>query len=82
MNNRLLFGADPECASLDSNGNAIPPYWFRKVLGVPCTDDPKHPIFLQDSWWKAHEDGANFEFALRPSHNPMDLFDEIQFVRN
>lgn len=81
---KLLYGTDPECAAVyEKNGNlyALPPYFFRTKLGVPASSDPKHPVFLEGDGWKCHEDGAAFEFAVRPSHNPLELFQTVQNVR-
>lgn len=80
---KILFGADPECAALDFNGNAIPPYYFRKVLGVQVAEeDERHPVFIIGDGFKVHEDGANFEFSVRPSHNPRELYEQIQAARH
>lgn len=83
---KILFGADPECCSVyEKEGKyyALPPYIFREQLNVPVIDDrnPRHPVFLQNSDWKVHEDGANWEFAVKPSHNPLELFQTIQDAR-
>lgn len=83
----ILFGTDPECAAVylkeitmeDGTKKlvkfSIPPYYLRKVLGVPAEkQNEKHPEFLKEKNWKVIEDGANFEFTVEPSHNPADLF--------
>ena len=79
---KILFGTDPEMASVyDKDGEiyAIPPYFFREVLGVPADkENPAHPVFLKGDEWKVLEDGANWEMAIRPSHNPRELFDNAQ----
>ncbi len=78
---KLLFGADPEAEAVyKKNGvlYALPPYVFRTELGVPASDDKKHPVFLQGDGWKAHEDGANWEFAVRATHDPLELFQTMQ----
>lgn len=79
---KLLFGTDPEAfATYEKNGEiyALPPYFFRHYLHVPASEDPKHPVFLEKKGsYKAHEDGAAFEMAIRPSFNPKDLWDTIQ----
>jgi hypothetical protein len=56
---------------------ALPPVFFRKYRGVKASPDEKHPVFIETDEWKMHEDGAAFEMAVRPSHNPRDLFDRI-----
>lgn len=84
-NKPVLFGTDPECASVYSVGEqeyALPPYFFREILGVQASSDKKHPVFLSGDGWKAHEDGANWEFAIRPSFNPRELFDTIRHVES
>jgi hypothetical protein len=78
---KLLFGTDPELVSVYEKRGALytlPPYYFRKYLGVPASSDPKHPIFLEENGWKFHEDGAAFEMSVKPSFNPKELFDTIQ----
>lgn len=78
---KILYGTDPEKEAVyerDGELYALPPYFFRKYLGVQATDDPNHPVFLEGDGWKVHEDGANFEFSIRPSHNPRDLFDTVK----
>lgn len=83
-NSKILFGTDPEAAAVTEKGGklyAVPPYFFRKFLDVPFTDpagDMKHPRFFQEPEFYCIEDGANFEFTIRPSHNPKELFDRIQ----
>jgi hypothetical protein len=90
--NDLLFGADPEQFSVYMNADgescAFPPYKFRHNLGVPSTFDPnlsfddpvnKHPVFIEGDGYKIHEDGCAFEYAVRPSHNPREVFDMVQF---
>jgi hypothetical protein len=83
---KILFGSDPECAAMytgkDGNSYALPPYFFRKNLGVQASDDEKHPVFMEGDGWKAHEDGANFEFSIHPSHDPLELFQRIQEAAN
>lgn len=77
----ILFGTDPESfAVYEKEGQlyALPPYFFRHYLGVPASDDKRHPVFFEENGWKLHEDGAAFEMAIRPSFNPRDLFDTIQ----
>jgi hypothetical protein len=77
---KILFGTDPESAVLDFNGNIVLPYFFRNDLEVPYDknpEDPRHPIFLKEKNFKIHEDGAAFEFAVMPSHNPRELFDLV-----
>ena len=78
----VLFGTDPEASAVyekDGNLYSLPPYYFRKVLGVPATkQDTRHPVFFEEPEMKAIEDGANFEFTILPSHNPKDLFDRVQ----
>lgn len=77
----VLFGTDPEAATLyekDGKTFALPPYFFREVLGVEASRDKKHPVFLKGDGWKVHEDGANWEMAIRPSFNPRELFDTIR----
>jgi len=81
MTSKLLFGTDPEMVSvyeIEGKSFALPPYFFRKFLGINASDDLRHPVFLQTDAWKFHEDGAAWEMAIRPSHNSRDLFDTIQ----
>ncbi len=76
-----LFGCDPEAAAVyvkDGKTYALPPYYFRKVLGVKASDDIRHPLFFKEDFCRLIEDGANFEFTIMPSHNPRDLFDRVQ----
>lgn len=78
---KILYGADPEAAALyEKNGKlyALPPFFFREFLGVPASDDRRHPVFLMGDGWKLHEDGANFEMSVKPSHDPLELFQTIQ----
>lgn len=78
---KILFGTDPEAEAvylLQGRPFALPPYWFREELGVSVSDDPKHPIFLTGKDFKVLEDGANFEFSIRPSHDPLELFQRVQ----
>jgi hypothetical protein len=78
---RILFGTDPECfAGYLKNDKlyTLPPYFFRKILQVHASDDDRHPVFLTGEYFKAHEDGAAFEFAIRPSFDPKELFERIQ----
>ncbi len=78
---KILFGTDPECFAgyvKDDKLYALPPYFFRKVLQVQASDDDRHPVFLTGDSYKAHEDGAAFEFAIRPSFDPKELFGRIQ----
>lgn len=78
---KLLFGTDPEMvATYEKDGvlYALPPYYFRKFLDVPASSNPKHPVFLTGEDWKAHEDGAAFEIAVNPDHNPLELFGRVQ----
>lgn len=81
---KILYGTDPECMAVYEKDGQIfcrPPYFFRRILGVPASDDINHPVFLKGDGWTALEDGAAFEFSIRPSHNPRELFDRIQEVR-
>jgi hypothetical protein len=79
---KILFGTDPEMEAVYYKGGipfAMPPYFFRTYLGVPASDDPRHPVFVEKKGvGKIHEDGANFEMAIRPSHDPLELFETIQ----
>ena len=88
---KLLWGSDPEefAIYMDAEGNpcAYPPYKFRHNFGVFAEVEPediegKHPVFLKGDGFKIHEDGAAFEFSVRPSHNPREVFDMIQFCKN
>lgn len=77
---KLLFGTDPEVFAVynkDGKLYTLPPHFFRTKLGVEASDDKRHPVFFQTSTAKFHEDGAAFEMAIMPSHNPKDLFDRI-----
>lgn len=79
--NKLIWGADPEAFSVykvDGELNALPPYYFRKILGVPASDDPKHPVFISSKDFKLHEDGAAFEMTIKPSFSPKEVWDSIQ----
>lgn len=81
MSKRLLFGTDPEAFGAYMVGEkmyTLPPYYFRNMLGVTASDDPKHPVFFKTDAYTFHEDGAAFEMAIHPSHNPKDLWDTIQ----
>jgi len=82
MQKELLFGTDPECAAVYEKNGVIysyPPFGFRELLGVPVEHrNEKHPEFMKGDGWKIIEDGANFEFTIRPSHNPADLFAAVQ----
>ena len=76
----LLFGTDPEAFAVymkDGKPFTLPPYYFRNYLGVKASNDPRHPVFFDNGVFKFHEDGAAFEMAIKPSHNPRDLFDRI-----
>lgn len=78
---KLLFGTDPEsfaAYSRDGMLYTLPPYFLRKYLGVPATNHPKHPVFINGGEFKLHEDGAAFELSIMPSFNPKDLFDRVQ----
>lgn len=80
-NTKVLYGTDPECfAVYEKDGKlfALPPYFFRKVLQVHASDDERHPVFMEGSHFKAHEDGAAFEFGIMPSFDPKELFERIQ----
>lgn len=82
----LLFGSDPEAFGAyekDGQLHTLPPYWFRKVLGVDShieENDPqgKHPVFFDAGEFKLIEDGAAFEMTIHPSHSPRELWDRIQ----
>lgn len=79
----IVFGTDPESSAAylkDGILYGLPPYYFRTHLGVQASSDKKHPIFLEGDGWKAHEDGAAFEFAVKPSTNPKELFDRVQIA--
>jgi len=81
MSTKLLWGTDPECFPVYSNDDglqALPPYYFRKNLEVPASDDPKHPVFFDTDEFKLHEDGAAFEMAIFPSHSPKELWERVQ----
>ena len=80
---KILYGTDPEKGAVylkDNTLYALPPYYFRKTLGIPAdfSHDERHPIFLKGDGWTAHEDGAAFEFSIFPSHDPRELFGRIQ----
>jgi hypothetical protein len=78
---KLLLGTDPELfAGYVKNGvlYTLPPFYFRKHLGVQASADKKHPVFFETKEFKLHEDGAAFEMSIMPSHDPKDLFDRIQ----
>lgn len=78
---KILFGTDPECfAAYEKDGKlyALPPYYFRKNLSVKASDDERHPVFIEGNFFKAHEDGAAFEFGITPSFDPKELFEKIQ----
>jgi len=80
----ILWGTDPELFAVYQKNAvkfALPPYFFRKVLGVQASDDEKHPVFLENETWKLHEDGAAFEMAIHPSKNPRELFDNIHLCK-
>lgn len=82
---KLLFGTDPESFPVyekDGELYSLPPYYFRRVLGVSASDDKKHPIFLEKNEFRLHEDGAAMEMAILPSSNPRDIFDRIQECAN
>lgn len=77
---KLLFGTDPEVFAVyykEGKPFTLPPYFFRKTLNVGASDDIRHPVFFQNELSKFHEDGAAFEMAIKPSHNPRDLFERI-----
>lgn len=83
---RLLWGADPECFPVYGGGEdlkALPPYWFRKILGVDSYVEEKdihgkHPVFFDNNEFKLIEDGAAFEMTILPSNSPRDLWERIQ----
>lgn len=82
----LIFGSDPEAfATYEKDGQlqTLPPYWFRKILGVesylePKDVDGKHPVFFDEKEYKLIEDGAAFEMTILPSTSPRELWDRIQ----
>lgn len=82
----LIFGTDPEAFAVykkDGQLYTLPPYWFRKVLGVSSSLDEKdvegkHPVFFDNDEFKLIEDGAAFEMTIRPSFSPKELWDRIQ----
>jgi hypothetical protein len=77
---KLLFGTDPEVFAVyskDGKPYTLPPHFFRTKLGVEASADKRHPVFFQNDVSKFHEDGAAFEMAIKPSHNPLDLFNRI-----
>jgi hypothetical protein len=78
---KILFGSDPECFSgyeRDGVMYALPPYWFRHNGVEVVEEDERHPVFIQTDEFKAHEDGSAWEFAIRPSFSPHELFGRIQ----
>lgn len=78
---KILFGTDPESFAVyekDGKMYTLPPYFFRKNLGVDASNHPKHPVFIKGDEFKLHEDGAAFELSIMPSFNPKDLFDRVQ----
>lgn len=82
----LIFGSDPEAFAAykkDEQLYTLPPYWFRKVLGVNSYLEPKdvhgkHPVFFEEEEFKLIEDGAAFEMTIQPSHSPRQLWERIQ----
>lgn len=89
MTTNLLFGADPEMFSVYKEEGteklmALPPYYFRRVLGVPAKieeDNPRHPIFIENRNYTLIEDGAAWEMTIPPSFSPAELFHSIQLCR-
>lgn len=77
---KILFGSDPESFAAYVKGDslfALPPYWFRHNDVEIVEEDESHPVFIETGEFKVHEDGAAFEFSVRPSHSPKELFDRI-----
>lgn len=83
----IMFGTDPESDAVyfDGEGNpmVLPPYHFRTELQVPVSmENPKHPVFLRGDGYEIHEDGTAFEFRVRPSTNPRELYDMVHSAKN
>lgn len=80
----IVFGSDPEFfAVYPKRGKfyALPPYYFRKYLGVKASDDPRHPVFKQYPGGAiVHEDGAAFEMSLPPSQDWEEIFEHINMT--
>lgn len=78
---KILKGTDPEMfAGTEKDGKlySLPPYFFQKTLGVPTSDDKKHPVFLRGEGWILHADGRAFEMGIQPSFSAKELYDTIQ----
>lgn len=75
-----LVGGDPEVFAEDVSGLCIPPVLLRdnglQTFGFADKDakNPRHPMFYKDELVTIHEDGAAFEFTLKPSTNPLDYY--------
>lgn len=81
MQKKILYGTDPEGFAIyyiDGKPYTLPPYFFRKNLGVSASDDVRHPVFFSTKDFTFLEDGAAFEMSIKPSYNPRELFNRIQ----
>jgi hypothetical protein len=91
MNDKLLFGADPEIFSVYSSDKAYDEFLAHKEFTYPPAalenvgwltaigGDDKHPIYLDKDNFRVIGDGAAFELNFkRPFENPKHLFEETK----
>lgn len=83
-NLKLMFGTDPEIFLVEKGTtNLVPPVFLRKHLGLPVIDrsDVKHPVFFKEDGVTIMEDGALFEFTVRPKETGSGLFSQVEFAK-
>ena len=65
MNNKVLFGSDPEVFVINKTYKlSIPPIYFiiNELINPIDNSDINHPVFYKDNDIKIIADGAAFEF--------------------
>ena len=81
---QIVFGADPEVFATyegaDGTLYALPPVILRRDFGVRASKDPRHPVFIRSAEWMAHEDGAAFEVAVKPSKDWREVFGRVRLA--
>lgn len=81
MNNKVLFGSDPEVFVINKTYKlSIPPIYFiiNELINPIDNSDINHPVFYKDNDIKIIADGAAFEFNTRPTNNYIDYYNIIQ----
>lgn len=76
-----MIGSDPEIFLINDNGICVPPIHLvlNKQIEVIGRNDKERPVFFKDDLIKIIEDGAAFEFNTKPTSNPYEYFDIINY---